>query len=175
MKKFLSAICSLFLLAAIPASAQNISAVGVQLGGGTTYYADSNQIIHMPAYPAAFGGIGSPSTRSLSQNTAYQATNSSLGAIEIITISSSAAVTISGGATNTANILVGTTSGVATGTGTTVASYSNSMTGTLVVGVSVTNGSNTTFSIFVPAGQYFSINSGSGSVSIVSVIEQSIG
>lgn len=119
--------------------------------------------------------IGTPNTLSMSLATAYQATNSAKPAFVTITLSSSAQLTISGGQTQTAQIVIGSTSAVASGTGTAIGTSSNSQTGTVVVGVALTAGMTGTTTIALPAGWYFAVRQTSGTVSIASAFDQSIG
>ena len=119
--------------------------------------------------------IGTPTSRTLSLGTAFQATTTSKAAIVTVNLSSSASLTLSGGATNTATIVIGSTNGVASGTGTTVGNYSNSLTGTLVVGVTINTVSTSPVTFAHPAGWFFAVRQTSGTVTITSAFDQSIG
>lgn len=92
-----------------------------------------------------------------------------------ITLRATSSVTIA--AANVANEAVftlGATSGVATGTGTNIASYANNVAAGLVIGVSVSNTQATATSIRVPIGWYLAIRQTQGTgVTIASAFEQS--
>lgn len=81
----------------------------------------------------------------------------------------------SAGATNTANILIGTTSAVATGTGTIVDQYENSLTGALIVGLGVNTAANAGCTLVIPAGAFFAVLQTGGSVAVVRAVEQVVG
>lgn len=119
--------------------------------------------------------IGSPSSRSLALGTAYQATTSSKPAVVTVNLASSAALTLSGGTTNTAAVYIGSTTGVNVGTGTAVGAYNNSLTGSLVLGVSLSLGATQTVTFALPAGWYFAVVQSAGTVSVASAFDQSIG
>lgn len=118
--------------------------------------------------------IGSPSSRSVSLSTAYQATTNTKPAFVTLNLSSTASLSIAGGSTNTATVLIGSTSGVASGSGTTIATYTNSLTGTLVVGLAVNTNSVQTVSFALPQGWYFAVIQSSGTVSVTSAFDQSL-
>ncbi len=122
--------------------------------------------------PPAFG---SPTSRSLSLGTAYQASDPTKPAFVTITLASTASLTLSGGTSNTAQIVIGSTNAVASGTGSTVGGYANSQTGGVVVGVSLNANSTISETIALPAGWYFAIRQTAGTVSISSAFDQSVG
>lgn len=119
--------------------------------------------------------IGSPTTRTLAFSTAYQATTSSKPAAVTMNLSSTAGLTLTSGTTNTAIVVIGSTSSVASGTGTTIATYSNSLTGTLVVGLAINTNSVQTVTFLLPAGWYFAVLQQTGTVTVNSVFDQSLG
>jgi len=125
-----------------------------------------------PAGPAAFGY---PTTRSVSLATAYQCTNPAKPCFFTFTVTSTASLSLTAGTTNAADILVGSTSGVAGGTGTVIAKYSNSITGTLIVGLGINTNANSSYTIAVPVGGYVAVRQTTGTVSIVSAYDQSSG
>lgn len=127
------------------------------------------------SYPPQPPSIGTPNSRTLALATAYQATDPTRPSMVTINLTSTAAMTVSGGSTNGANVLQGTTTGVATGTGSVVCVYTNTNTGTLTLGLAVSTISGTTCTMTVPVGGYFSIIQTSGTVSISSAFDQSIG
>jgi hypothetical protein len=118
--------------------------------------------------------FGYPQSRTLALATAYQAVNSSKGAIETITLECPAALSLTGGTTCTGQVIVGSTSGVATGTGTVVATYKNQNTGTLTIGLALTQTYDEVINVFVPAGGYFAVlqTSSGTSLSIVNAVDQ---
>lgn len=124
---------------------------------------------------AAPPAISAPATRSVSLATAYQATDTTKPAIITVNLNSSATLTLSGGTTNTADVLIGATSGVASGTGSIVGRYRNLLSGTLVVGVSIANDSTSTYTFILPAGWYFAVRQTAGTVSVTSTFDQSVG
>ncbi len=124
--------------------------------------------------PPAISVFGTPTSRTLSLATAYQATSSSLPAIVTVNLNSTAGLTIGGGTTNTADVVIGATSAVASGTGTIIGRYANTLTGTLIVGLAVntTSGASVTFAL--PAGWFFAIRQTAGTISITSAFDQSM-
>ena len=125
--------------------------------------------------PAGPTSLGSPNTRTLSLATAYQASNNAKPAIVTINLNSTASLSLTAGTTNTANIVIGSTSAVASGTGTVVATYANSLTGTLVVGLAINTQSAYTASFALPSGWYFALIQTGGTVSITSAFDQQVG
>jgi len=119
--------------------------------------------------------IGVPVSRTLSLSTAYQATTSAKPALVTVNLSSNAALSLSGGTTNTAEIVVGPTNAVAGGTGTAVGRFNNSLTGALVVGLAVNNTAMSPCSFFLPVGYYFSVRVTAGSATITSAFDQALG
>lgn len=119
--------------------------------------------------------MGTPNSRTLSLATAYQATDPTKIAIFTITLTSTANFSLSGGTTNSATIVIGPTSGVAGGTGTIINTYSNSVTGTIAVGLNMNSAQTTSYTINLPAGWYIAVRQTSGSVSISNAFDQSVG
>lgn len=124
--------------------------------------------------PAQFS-VGTPNSRTLSLSTAYQATTTTKAASVNINITSTASISISGGTTNSATVYIGSTTGVASGTGTPICSYSNSNTGTLTIGLNLSTISAVPCHFDLPAGWYFAILQSSGSVTITSAYDQAMG
>lgn len=131
--------------------------------------------------PQGIAGVNSfsiPTLRTpINKATAYQAIVSNKPAIIMITLSSTSSFSLTGNVSNEANIIMGSTNAVASGTGLVMAKYANVLGGGLVVGVSVTNKSTQTYTINLPAGYFFAIlnaNNTTG-VTIDSVFEQTIG
>lgn len=125
-----------------------------------------------PAGPAV---IGSPNTRSFSAATAYQATDTTKPAFVTMSLTSTAALSISGGTTNTAGVFIGSTSGVATSGGTEVCRHGNSNTGTLTVGLNLSTISTTPCGFAIPTGWFWAFRVSSGTVTSVTGSDQSIG
>lgn len=119
--------------------------------------------------------IGSPNSNTLSLATAYQATNTAKGAAVNVNLTSTASISLSGGATNTAIIYIGSTNAVASGTGTQICNYSNSNTGSLTIGLNLSTISAVSCHFDLPIGWYYAIRQTAGTVSIVSAFDQSIG
>jgi hypothetical protein len=119
--------------------------------------------------------VGAPNTRSVSLSTAYQASNSAKPCQVTVNLSSTASLTLTTGTTNTALVIIGSTSAVASGTGTQVGSYSNSLTGSLVVGLNISTSSTQTVSFVLPAGWYFAVVPQTGTVNVASAFDQSLG
>lgn len=125
--------------------------------------------------PQGPGAIGAPTSRSLNLSTAYQATDPSKPAVLTVNITSTATLTISGGQTNSAEVLIGSTTAVASGTGSAVGRYSNALTGTVLIGVSLDTTQLESFSFALPAGWYFAVRQTAGTVTITSAFDQPIG
>lgn len=118
---------------------------------------------------------GSPNTRTVSLATAYQATTTTKSAIVNVTLSSTAAISLSGGATNAAKVYIGSTNAVASGTGTPICSYANSNTGTLTIGLNISTIATTPCSFILPSGWYFAVVVSTGTVTVASTYDQSAG
>lgn len=131
------------------------------------------QILNKPTIPTV--SIGSPNTRSLALATAYQATASTKPAIVTVNLTSAAALSLTAGATNTADIVIGATNAVASGTGTVIGKYANSLTGTLVVGLAINTSSGAPITFALPAGWFFAVRQTAGTVTITSGFDQAIG
>ena len=126
----------------------------------------------MPVYGPIIAG--SPTSRAPSAATAYQATNPNAVAIVNLNLTSSAALSISGGTTNSADIVIGSTNAVASGTGTVIGKYSNSSTGTLTIGLNTATVAACPISFILPAGWYWAWRITSGSVTATSAFDQQI-
>lgn len=119
--------------------------------------------------------IGAPNAVTLSFATAFQATDPTKPATVTVNLTSSAALTLGGGQTHTADVLVGPTSAVASGTGTIVGRYRNSSTGTVVVGIAMNTDSGVQFTFELPVGYFYAVRQTAGTVTITSAFDQSIG
>lgn len=119
---------------------------------------------------------GSPTSRTLSLATAYQCSDNTKPCVVTINLNSTAALSLSGGTTVIGEVRIGSTSGVATGGGTAVGAYKNSLTGTLTIGLNMSTESYNTITVFVPIGWYFSPRQTSGSgLVVVSAFDQVAG
>lgn len=124
---------------------------------------------------AGVNSFGSPTTRTLSLATAYQATNTAKPAIVTVNITSTANLSLSGGTTNSATVLIGSTNAVASGTGTIMCPYSNSSTGSLTIGLNTNTISTLSCTVALPTGWYFAIRQTAGTVTITSAFDQQVG
>lgn len=118
--------------------------------------------------------VGAPTSRSVSIATAYQATDTSKPAIVTVTVDSTATLTLTGGTTNAGEIRIGSTNAVATGGGMLLAPYSHALTGTVVVGVSMSIPKPQTYTFVLPAGWYFAVRQTAGTISITSAFDQAL-
>ena len=141
---------------------------------GTSTLAARADHIH-PAQSLAAFAVGAPNSRTVALATAYQATDNTKPAIVSVNLSSTASISLSGGATNTADIVIGSTNAVASGTGTVIGKYGNSNTGTLTVGLNLSTISAVGYSFALPAGWFFAIRQTGGTVTVTSAFDQSMG
>lgn len=121
--------------------------------------------------------FSSPTARTITKGVAYQASNPSKPSVITITLTSTSSASLTGVTSNAANIVIGATPNVVTGTGTTVAKYANVLGGTLLVGLNVTNSATCSYTINLPSGWYFAVNNANSTtgVAIDSVLEQVVG
>lgn len=124
---------------------------------------------------AGVNAFGTPMSRTLSLATAYQASDTSKPAMVTVNLTSTANFSLSGGTTNSADIVIGSTNAVASGTGTVVGKYSNSITGTIAVGLNMNSASANPLTFALPSGWFFAIRQTSGTVSITSAFDQKVG
>lgn len=124
---------------------------------------------------AGVNAIGTPNTRTIAFATAYQATNNAKPALIMVSLTSTSGLTLGGGTTASANIIIGATSAVASGTGTVLGSYSNGLTGALVVGLAINAIQTTPITIPLPTGYFFALIITAGTPAVVSAFDQSIG
>lgn len=128
--------------------------------------------------PAGPSAIGAPTARTINAATAYQATDKTKPAVVTINVASTAALTLTGGQTHTAELLIGPTAVSVTGTatgGTAIARYSNSNTGALSVGLAISTIDGKPITAHLPAGWVFALRIVSGTVTIVSAFDQAVG
>lgn len=119
--------------------------------------------------------MGTPATRTITLGTAFQATVATKPAAISLTLTSTAQVTLGGSTAATADIVIGATSGVATGTGTVIGRYANSMGGTVIIGVGVNTTSTTPFSFMLPIGWWFAVRQTAGTITVASCFDQAVG
>lgn len=125
--------------------------------------------------PAGVNAFGTPNGRSLSLSTAYQSSDPTKPAIITVNITSVASLSLAVGQTNTADIVIGATTAVATGTGTVINKYRNSLTGTLIIGLAVTTDSGISATFALPIGWYFAVRQTGGTIAIASAYDQAVG
>lgn len=117
---------------------------------------------------------GVPQSLTPSFATAYQAQDPTRPAIININLNSVAVLTLGGGTTNTADIVIGATAAVAGGTGTIIGKYRNTLTGTVIIGVGLNSDASSQIQFLLPIGWYWAIRLTAGTVSIVSTFEQAV-
>lgn len=128
-----------------------------------------------PATPYTFV-VGSPNAKgALTAATAYQAGNTAKAAGVVVNLISTATISLSGGTTNSATVVIGPTNAVASGTGTAVCSYSNSNTGALTIGLNLSTISAVPCSFTLPAGWFYAYRVSSGTVTAPSAFDSSLG
>lgn len=141
---------------------------------GTSPMASRADHVHPSSAPAVFA-FGAPTSRALSLATAYQATTAGSAAVVTVNLSSTAALSLSGGTTNTADIVIGSTNAVASGTGTIIGRYANTNTGALTIGLNLSTTSASAYTFALPANWYFAIRQTAGTVTIASAFDQVVG
>lgn len=124
--------------------------------------------------PSAFA-VGTPNSRTPTLATAYQATDPTKSASITINLTSTAAISLSGGTTNSASVVIGSTNGVAGGTGTSICLYSNSNTGALTIGLNLSTVAASTCKFDLPVGWFWTIRQTAGTIAITSAYDQAIG
>lgn len=134
-----------------------------------------NDLTDKPTIPSAIT-FSAPDSKTVAKATAYQSGTPAKPAIVTLTLTSTSSVSLAGSVNNTANIVIGSTSAVATGTGTTIAKYSNVLGGTLVIGLNLSTTQTNTYTINLPIGWYYAIvvTTGTG-LSVDSAFEQVVG
>jgi len=133
-----------------------------------------------PQGPAGVNAFAAPIARTLTPGTAYQATDKTKPAMVTINLTSTANLTLTGGQTHAADVLVGPTAASvapASGapTGTAIAKYANSNTGGLSVGLALATIAGQSAMIALPAGWFFAVRVTSGTVTITSAFDQAVG
>lgn len=121
---------------------------------------------------AGVNAYGPPVTRSLSLATAYQASDPTKPAVVTVMIDLSTSVSI-GSVTQTVELIMGSTSAVASGTGTLADSWANALTVTLI---SITMAGRQKLTCQLPVGWFFAVRRTVGTgMSISSAFDQSVG
>ncbi len=118
--------------------------------------------------------IGAPAPVSLTLATAFQATDPTRPAVVSININSVASITIGGGVINTGDVLMGATSAVASGTGTIIGRYRNTLSGAVIVGVGINSDCISQIQFVLPIGWFYAVRQTAGTIVIVSAFDQSI-
>lgn len=124
---------------------------------------------------AGVNAFSTPNTRTVALATAYQASDPTKPAMVTINLTSTAAISLSGGTTNTADIVMGSTNAIATTGGTAIGKYANTNTGTLTVGLNLSTVSTVGYTLALPAGWYFAVRQTAGTVSITNAFDQAVG
>jgi hypothetical protein len=130
-----------------------------------------------PGSPGAAGvnAFGAPTVRTVALATAYQASNPAKPALLNINLTSTANLSLSGGTTNSAAVVIGSTSAVAAGTGTVICQYNNASTGTLTIGLNTNAIQASTCSFALPVGWYWAVRTISGTITVSSAFDQVVG
>lgn len=84
-------------------------------------------------------------------------------------------VTNASGTTNSADVIIGATGAVASGTGTVVCKYANSNTGALTIGLNLSTIAASPCTFTLPTGWFFAVRQTAGTVTITSAFDQSVG
>lgn len=122
--------------------------------------------------------IGSGTAISPSFGTAFQATDTAKPAFISVNVTSTAVLSLSGGQTHSAQLVIAPTSVSACTAGTgsrIIGRYSNSNTGTLSVGLNLSTISLSQLQAGLPTGFWACLMNTAGTVSVVSAFDQSIG
>lgn len=128
------------------------------------------------AVASRFNGLaGQPAARTIALGTAYRPTVTGKSALFTVTLTSTATITLTGGATNSADLVIGPAATISTTGGTVVGKYANTNTGALTVGLSLSTVMTNSYTLAIPPGWYFAIRSTAGTVSVVSAFEQALG
>lgn len=157
-----------------PALSNSAPLVSGTASAGTALTASRADHAHPTSAVTPFA-VGAPNSRSLSLATAYQATDNTKPAMVTVNLTSTANFSLSGGTTNSADVVIGSTNAVAVGTGTVVGKYSNSVTGTIAVGLNLNSVAANTYILVLPAGWFFAVRTTAGSVTVTSAFDQSAG
>lgn len=173
MSRFKSWSATLFVAGAIVLA--GVSVRSTQVGPNAHGQIVTSSPTQGPTGPTGPSAFGAPNTRTLALGTALQATNSAKPAIVTITLTSTANFSLSGGTTNTADVVIGATSGVGTSGGSTMGKYANSVTGTIAVGLNMSSVATTTYTLALPAGQWFAVRQTAGTVTVQLAADQQVG
>lgn len=122
---------------------------------------------------------GTPVARTVAVGTAYQATTNTKAANVTLTLTCPTSLTLSGGVTCVGEVRIGPTSASVAAAGSggfAVGPYQNTLTGGLVVGVSINSSNYETKTISLPTGWFFSVLQTSGTgLSVVAAFDQTAG
>lgn len=155
------------------------ASVATAIAAITPYTAGSGIAINagtrvVTATPTAFA-VSYPNSRTFSLATAYQCTDPTKPCAVTINLTSTANFSLSGGTTNSASVVIGSTSAVASGTGTILGKYSNSVTGTIAVGLNLNSAAASPITVVIPTGGFLAVLQTSGTVTISSGFDQAMG
>lgn len=166
-----SSNCTIQTIGPMETSAQS----AVDIASALTPYSTTTQMNSAISAASYSYVVGTPNTRSLSLATAYQATNTVKPAVVNVNLTSTATLSLLGGTTNSATVVIGSTNAVSSGTGTVICNYSNSNTGGLTIGLNIATVATSTCSFALPIGWYFAVRQTAGTVTITSAFDQSTG
>ena len=134
--------------------------------------AEGSAIITSIANPFKESDFQVPVSRTIALSTAYQNTDPSRSALYTVNITSASTMSLGGTVTNEGGIWIGSTNGVASGTGSRVGEYKNALGGAVVIGVNLSTTQAQPYTFLVPKGWYFAVRPTVGAISIVSAFEQ---
>lgn len=138
---------------------------------GTVAHGDH---VHPPQVIPAMS-MATPTSRAPALATAYQATDPTKPALVTVNLTSTANLSLTGGTTNSADIVIGATNAVTAGTGTVIGKYSNASTGTLTIGLNTNAVAAQTTTFGLPTGWYWAIRQILGAVTITSGYDMAFG
>jgi hypothetical protein len=190
MKKFLISIVLLFCFS-INAHSQTVWATTDSNGNVTGFYENAAPVPTPPncctvmqmtdprivSYLAGINSsvaslsfnFGQPNSRTLSFSTLYQAITPTKAAIITVSPVCAATITLTGGSTCIIQLRLGVDNTLTCSTGVVMAQWANGNTGTLTVGLTLTQSIGAPLSVAVPAGGYIMLCQTSGTGATVSI------
>lgn len=134
-----------------------------------------SQILNKPTIPSVTQfNFGLPSNRTLAVSTSYQASDPSKAAIVTVSPSCSATLSLAVGQTCTLQARVSSSTATCS-TGTVVATWTNGNSGTLTIGLGLTQTVGSPGDIKLPIGSFFILCPTSGTFTITTAVDQSAG
>lgn len=123
---------------------------------------------------AGVNAFGAPVTRSLSLATAYQASTSAKPALVSVEIECVATATLGSAQANTIELIIGSTNGVASGTGTKADTFRSDLSVSIIISLAFTG--RQFLKACLPAGWYFAVRRTVGTgMTISSAFDQTVG